>query len=276
MNPLRVTITPDRAAWWDPASDFASRPGRQIHMRGRVFAVDPATTSPNVLVGIAPTANDTPVFLRPGESIAFPKDVYSVWIHNPQSALLSRLTGAVLGEKLLGTVNLISGTTADLAGWRARANRTRPTPAAALIAYGYLRAGGPFDVGGPDGVWVWSNGLEKIRIAAVPVDANGAPLAPPADLAATIKIYKPVAFPLGPTGGVLVTSGIRMTREDGTVANESSVGRVQYRDDGSDLAISQGQTIADLEVGSGSCVYLGVEGLAGTDVAALFAHVEGE
>jgi hypothetical protein len=278
----RIQLTRSRNEWWNPTGDFATRPGRQVYLKGRVIGVDPVGTSPNVVVGVAFSASDTPIFLRPGEFVTVPATAYSVFVTNPIASQYAALSYEVRPAPALGHVSLVTGDPSTFVGWRA--NRTRPSPTAALIGAGLIRnlPGTSLHDGtmpAMQAVVVPTNGLESLRVTVVPVDANYSPLVPPADLAGTVRVWRATRLPLSDSSiyATIPNAGIYAVDPD-TGLTPGAAATAWSADSASDFAISQYETTTEFPVGSGGLVYFQLLGLAGTGVlpaGLAWAFVEG-
>lgn len=237
--------------------------------------IDPFTTSPNVTVGVATDSVSDPIYLRPGEMIVFPAAVDQVYITNPllrQYNIGGNYTPAV---PWLGQVGILAGGASDLVAYKSRANRTRPSIVASLLAAGTLMGPIPTIALAPSSISIPCNGLEKFRVKILCLDATGAITDPPADLAGTLKLYHRTRLPVDAALVPLIESLAGVIDPDTGYANTPQGRSAFFTNSTLDATIAQGKTAFDFEVGAASDSYLIVTGLLGTGVASLYGIVEG-
>lgn len=266
----RIQVVPDRITWWSPVGAYRARPGAQVYLPGgtQVVRVDPLTTSPNVIVGIAQAQSDLPVYLRPGEFLELEKETRSIWVHNP---LQAQLYTGVVWTPPLGFVSLLAGSKLEAAEWRPQ---TRPLNVQQLIAAGPLQAKTAIDGTLTNPVHVPTIGLEKLRLSVAALNNVDQPLSPPADFAATLRLWRNSRIALDATGAVSA-AGLRGANADtGAFPAPLSVHR-WCEDVLSDVVLSQHQTTVELDVGTGGLVYFEIQGLAGVNVTSAWLFAEG-
>jgi hypothetical protein len=271
MNPRRIMLSLNRLEWWSATGDFAARPGRLVNAQGRCFAVDPATTSPNVLVGIAAEPGAEPVYLRPGEMVTFSQEVRQVYVFNPliRQCQVDRLVATFYP---LGMVGLLVGDQRDLVAWQSRAGRTRPSPVASLIAAAPISSPVP---DATSSLHVPCNGLEKLSLKVYPITAGQAWATPPADLAAVVRVIRQCRVPNAstiPTQGAW--AGVDPDTGDWAY-NTADYGALMIPDALSDFTVSQTQLVMEYEVGGADLCLFNVQSFAGTGVVGLWGWVTG-
>lgn len=273
MNPQRIIVARAPRAWWQHDGEFATEPGKLININGSVVAVDPAYTSPNVFVAIRTQPGEEPITLRPGETVVFPRTVRQIYVSNPLIAQLDLITDAT--NTMTAVVALLTGSTADLVAWKARANHTRAVPSASKIAAGLLAVAEPTGSGVNSFGFV-SHGLEFVRVILHPLDAAGALIDPPADFAASVIPWTRRRLPMDAAD--VVDVGLLQTNMDldsGTYPAAFQKVSAWRADIANALVVAQYQTVFDLEVGHGGHVALQLTGLAGSNVSSILACVEG-
>jgi hypothetical protein len=283
----RYVVTRTRTEWWERGA-FASEPGREVRLSGeRTIGVDPALSSPNVLVGLSLQAGGDPVYLRPGEHVTFAQPVNRVLVFNAEWNFLIRdfTLGGETPVPMLGSVVLAAGDPAAFVQWRS--DTRRPGPFARLLAARRLPAG-PHVAGAPgaDGIAVVTSALRKLRLQLWPLTAAGGPIGvPPADLAGTLKLARALAIALD--GGASFDAAIVHGQDidSGAWANADPGDLMAYpdgalsgeNDDASDKVIGPAQLVFTYEgaaLGGVVCPY--VPDLAGAGVASLLCFAEGE
>jgi len=257
MNPRRIPVSTG-TDWWN-SLDLFTLPGRIVNIQGRVLAVDPSCTAPNVVVGVRISDTAAPIYLRPGESIVFPSLISQVYVFNPHAATRAQFSTISATSAVCGPVTLLTGSVDDLVAWRARANRTRATSYASLIG-AHITAGI-----GADPIALVVNGLEKLRLVFQSLTALSVAMPNPADLAATVRMRH--AAQLATT--TFDPASISRPDPDVGYMNIAAPFNMTLDDAASDFAVSQTQLVMDYEVGAGTVVVIQFLAMAGTGVGRL-------
>lgn len=265
MSLKRIIVTAGGFAWWQLSGGYDSPPGRLINARGRVIGVDPATTSPNIVVGIVTTPGELPIYLRPGESITLPEEVRQFYVFNPEATYALAIAAANgSGIEAQASVCLIVGGVDDLVAWRARANSTRPLPRAALILAQQIVLTGL--------AYLPLNGLEFARIRVLCLDAASKPIAAPAGLAGTIRFFNADLIPQTQAGVYDAGQYARLTEE----ANMPSNALADLTPDvAADFNFTATAMSLDYNVGASSYTLMNLSALAGLGVASVVLFVTG-
>ncbi|BDG07603.1 hypothetical protein [Anaeromyxobacter paludicola] len=264
------------AAWGTAAVPAVRQaPGVRVDCGGAVYSItlDPEYTTPGVVMAVDPNGSGNPVLLRPGETLPVPQGCSSFQAWNPVG-LWARF-GDAAGPQL-GYVGFLVGT--EL-GFRPtfdpqRAGRARVQE---LLGCATLTAADP-NAGNPP-VAVVTSGLKSLRVTVVPSSgaaADPAAMLRPADLAATIRLWKLLPYfqvYVNPIGLVTYTNGFDV---DDPRLSDPAQQSLWVPGGASDLAVSQTSLVFDLDVPVGADV-LGftLPSRAGTGVTQIGIHVEG-
>lgn len=287
MIPNRVQVTRTRDEWWRYTGDLVNAPGRMIACSGSMIGVDPALTSPNVVVGIVMEPGSKPIYLRPGEFVAAPPFT-RIWVFNPMIRQYFGRDidfGTMPEIVMLGMVSLLVGDPRGFVGWR-RAD-ILPSSPAQLLAIGkvYAAAGGPVTPityqggGGDEGVIVIPLGCRSLRVKILALNALDSPKAlnPVADLGGTLRLWHrtPLAMNSGGTG--FDPDRYNLIDPDAGGFTNSEGPTPHYWCEQGDLAqtIDVEHTVFEYPVGTGDLLAFTVANMAGTNVASLVATVEG-
>lgn len=153
--------------------------------RGQAWiSLDPALTSPNVLVGVV--GLDRPALLTPGRVLPIPQDCTSLRFYNVHHATLGNLEfGAVTGGNAYhrGRVGIVVGTADELPAWIASLKRLAPSPKLGVI---YQETGRGVDATVGQSPFPISN-LSGLRVAVSPEDVGGALMDAPADFQVVLR-----------------------------------------------------------------------------------------
>lgn len=285
----RYPFSAIRQSWHDHAGAHSVRPGKQICLPPtRVLAVDPATTSPNVFVGVSTSPDEDPRYLRPGEFITFDKPQRQFWIYNPTPNMIAKtltlpLNGTGVRIPMTGVLNGVLGTMSLLASEdpRAveslRANPTRPLPSAAVIGMSPITATDPSVGDVTDSLFVPVAGLEHLRLRLVCLGALDALIAAPADLAGTIRVWTRARLPLTGPGADLNYGAIsNVTVDEGGWPEYGGATFAAWQCDSTiDVAINNTRLAIEYDVLGEDMVLFQVIGLAGAGVTGILGIVEG-
>lgn len=257
----------DRFEWngsstWgtNSAAVLGSAPGKMIQLPvgTTAIAVDPALTTPNVVVGICRDDSGRFIYLRPGEGMTFDQPTDRCYVMNPHLAQFARTINLLTGGCALNNAPAIvvlqaMTSSSDLLAYRA--NRNRPLPVAAPIAWAYQTTANLDPSAAPSdptiGVCFATGGLEKVRVSFVFWGA-GIITTPPADLAGTVRVY--CRTRAGAVGGAPVNiASIQFPDLDGGGSpNIDTVIPLWGSDPSKDMVLSQTKFAFDLDLGASS------------------------
>lgn len=168
----------DRYAWWAFSKTESSAQTILIPRGVEFLWLDPATTTPNVVLGV--TIGGRRHYMVPGDVLVLPRGTYQVTITNPLRNIIATAT-----QLMVGFLGLKGGTSQELpAVIAARASRA-PLPHVGILAAAPLATGAAPTVS----LSVPTGPLEGLRITVHPIAlADGSPLALPADFACTVDV----------------------------------------------------------------------------------------
>jgi hypothetical protein len=254
------------ALWALPASPSTPGPTGAVdlrNMRARAIMLDPEYTSPGAAVGVN-LGDGHPRILRPGDVLAVPAGMavlptkFSVW--NAERAHAERALGAL--TQLVGCVAFLA---AENVNELLIFQKTPPRESVRVI--GYSAAILP-PVGGNPAIFDFASlvaaasGLRGLRLDVVALDAGGNAMVAPADLAATLRLWR---------------SSMAFGFDKAKTPDNPTLQPAQlWVPISGNLLVSQTDMSFDLpvEVG-GLLVGVSAENLAGAGVAALGGMLEG-
>lgn len=255
---------------------MAETPGQALPFsfpRGQSWiSIDPALSSPNVLVGITGISS-RPLLLAPGRVLPIDRECTSLGCFNVHHATLGPTefnAGAGGDDHLYGRVVLVVGNADELPAWIASLKRMTPSPKMAVIVVDSQRA---VDADPNTGVNEFPiSNLSGLRISVSPQDAGGTLIAAPADFSVTLR---PAFACLGnPRANYPVGQGLDGDPLDR--ATNSPITPAKWPNSDGDITFTQGKRIHDLELYTpAASMRFGVVAIAGTGVVSVTLQVEG-
>jgi len=253
VNPDGINPAAREAFWSLNGPALPSRVN--IPPQARFLWLDPSTTSPNVILGVAIPGSPR-TFMKPGDVLPVPKNAGALAVWNPWKRLL--VLSADHYAILVGFLGLRAVTAEELPALVALKGRRTPNPPGNVICAGNVDLVQRF---------IPTSNLTGLRITAIPMNPGGTALTThPADFALTIR---PGALFIGQGPGALASPAFAerldlVTIDGNDVVAANTFGAFQSNND---LVASQYQATFDMVVPAGSpFMLLQPSGLAGTGI----------
>jgi hypothetical protein len=256
-------------------------PGWRVQLPAgtRYLELDPQSTTPGTIVAVClpGMSEHSTVLLRPGGSIASRQAFESITVWNGLGYLFDQLYGVrgTMGDLFAPAQACAFLTASDVDALIVRGHgEPAPRPGFSSVITTSLAAGAvPSVLGGATSIpMLPTAGLRGMRIAVVCLDAGSNVITPPADLAASLRIYYLLPLPRLVAGGFGLFAGAADSPDFKIVSDA----RAWAPASDLDCLVSQTQTVFDRAiVAASSAVAIGLPGaLTGTGVTALGVSIE--